>query len=102
MACPDHVSSGKSIWTKVVIMRVLILALLLSGCASGETIISGGAYPEGAAVYRCTEYDGSIQGRWTGANAQAEGCQCMQVGAELKGEVQIVAGDNCRMTFRPQ
>lgn len=80
-------------------MAVVLGIIIMAGCSSN--IINGQSFPDGAAVYRCTEYDGSIAGTWTNTSAQVEGCQCMQLGAELSGTVEIQAGEQCKMTFTP-
>ena len=79
----------------------LLLSVGLLAACSGGNIINGQSFPPEAAVYRCSEYDGSISGQFTNTTAQIEGCQCMQLGEELKGVVEIVAGDSCKMTFTP-
>jgi hypothetical protein len=79
-------------------LRIAGLVFLLAGCSSN--IVNGQSFPPGANIYRCSEYDGSVSGRFTTTTAQVEGCQCMQMGEGLTGEVTIEAGDECRMTFK--
>lgn len=78
-------------------------ALASASCSLlDQNIVNGASYPEGASVYRCTQFDGSVSGTWTKTVAQVDGCQCLHLGAELSGPVTVKAGEECSITFYPK
>ena len=82
-------------------LTLLACVALLGACSYLDSnIINGQSFPEEASVYRCSEYNGSVTGRFTNTTAMVDGCQCVHMGPELPGVVTVKSGDNCSMTWR--